>query len=83
MIRDAKKIKPAEMIYLLREGLDYDRYITEDDIQSPDDSKIANIDQLQIAANKYHDIQALLNYTETFKEELPIPFKVTTDSGGY
>ena len=70
LIRDAKKIEPAEMIYLLREGLDYDRYITEDDIQSPDDSKIANIDQLQIAANKYHDIQALLNYTETFKEEL-------------
>ena len=70
LIRDAKKIEPAEMIYLLREGLDYDRYITEDDVQSPDDSKIANIDQLQIAANKYHDIQALLNYTETFKEEL-------------
>ena len=70
LIRDAKKIEPAEMIYLLREGLDYDRYITEDDIQSPDDSKIASIDQLQITANKYHDIQALLNYTETFKEEL-------------
>ena len=69
LIRDAKKIEPAEMIFLLREGLDYDRYITEDDIPSPDDSKIANIDQLQIAANKYHDIQSLLNYTETFKEE--------------
>ena len=65
----AKEIEPSEMIYLLRESLDYDSYITEDDVQSPDDSKIANIDQLQIAANKYHDIQSLLNYTETFKEE--------------
>ena len=70
LIRDAKKIEPSEMIYLLREGLDYDRYITEDDIQSPDDSKITNIDQFQISTNQYHDIQSLLNYTETFKEEL-------------
>ena len=41
------------MIYLLREGLDYDRYITEDDIPSPDNSKIDNINQLQLTANKY------------------------------
>ena len=57
------------MIYLLREGLDYDRYITEDDIPSPDNSKIDNINQLVMSANKYQDIISLLNYTETFKDE--------------
>ena len=36
----------------------------------PDDSKIANINQLQIAANNYGTIPALLNYTDSFKDEL-------------
>jgi DNA helicase-2/ATP-dependent DNA helicase PcrA len=45
------------MIYLLREGLDYDRFITEGDIpDSPDNSKIDNVNQLVISANKYNDI---------------------------
>ncbi len=70
LIRDAKHIGPSEMIYLLREGLDYDQYITEDDVPSPDDSKIENINQLQLTANKYSDIQSLLNYTESFKDEM-------------
>jgi DNA helicase-2/ATP-dependent DNA helicase PcrA len=69
LIQDAKQIGPIEMIYLLREGLDYDRYITEDDIPSPDNSKIDNINQLVISANKYQDIKSLLNYAETFKDE--------------
>jgi len=34
-------------------------------------SKIANINQLQIAANNYGTIPALLNYTDSFKDELP------------
>ena len=58
------------MIYILREGLNYDQFIAEDDIPSPDDSKIANINQLQIAANNYGTIPALLNYTDSFKEEM-------------
>jgi DNA helicase-2/ATP-dependent DNA helicase PcrA len=57
------------MIYLLREGLDLRPYITEDDIPSPDNSKIDNINQLVMSANKYQDIKSLLNYTETFKDE--------------
>jgi DNA helicase II / ATP-dependent DNA helicase PcrA len=50
-------LEPSELIYILREGLDYDQFIAEDDIPSPDDSKIANINQLQIAANYYGTFQ--------------------------
>jgi len=70
LINDATKLEPSELIYILREGLDYDQFIAEDDIPSPDDSKIANINQLQIAANNYGTIPALLNYTDSFKDEL-------------
>jgi DNA helicase II / ATP-dependent DNA helicase PcrA len=45
LIKDAAKIGPSELIYPLRDGLDFDAYITEDDVPSPDDSKIENIDQ--------------------------------------
>jgi len=69
LINNKAKIEPSEMVHILREGLDYDRFIAEDDIPSPDDSKIDNINQLQIAANKYTEIRALLNYTDSFKEE--------------
>jgi DNA helicase-2/ATP-dependent DNA helicase PcrA len=69
LIKNKGQIEPAEIIHILREGLDYDRYISEDDIPSPDDSKIENINQLQIAAGKYNDIKSLLNYTDSFKEE--------------
>lgn len=69
LIKNRGQIEPAEIIHILREGLDYDRYISEDDIPSPDDSKIENINQLQIAAGKYNDIKSLLNYTDSFKEE--------------
>lgn len=69
LIQDVDQLEPAEIIHILRDGLDYDRYISDDDIPSPDDSKIENINQLQLVAAKYKDISALLNYTETFKEE--------------
>lgn len=63
-----ESISPAELISLLRSTLDYDRIITEDDIPSPDDSRIQNINQLQMAAGKYQTIQAFLNYTDSFEE---------------
>ncbi len=69
LIQDMDQLEPVEIIHILREELDYDRYISDDDIPSPDDSKIENINQLQLVAAKYKDISALLNYTETFKEE--------------
>jgi len=62
-----EKLPPAELIALLRSTLDYDKYITDDDIPSPDDVKIANLNQLQLAASKYSDITSFLTFTETFE----------------
>ena len=70
LMRDASRMNPAEVIHILRETLAYDEYICEDDIPSPDDSKIANINQLQIVSNKFNDLKSLLEYTETFNDEL-------------
>ena len=70
LIKDSSRMNPAEIIHILRESLNYDAYIAEDDIPSPDDIKIANINELQMVANKFDDIKSLLKYTETFKDEL-------------
>ncbi|MBU1626788.1 ATP-binding domain-containing protein, partial [bacterium] len=70
MIKNADKLLPSELIYLLREALDYDKFITDDNIPSPDDIKIANINQLQMASSKFKNIQSFLNYTETFHQNM-------------
>lgn len=62
-------MNPAEIIGILRNNLDYDRYVTDEDIPSPDDAKIQNLNQLQLAAARYPNIQSFLEYTETFQEE--------------
>jgi len=62
-------LSPAEAISILRTNLDYDRYITDEDIPSPDDVKIQNLNQLQISATRYSDIKSFLEYTDTFQEE--------------
>lgn len=69
LIEDSKNLEPAELIGLLRSTLDYDRYITDEDLPSPDDAKIGNINQLQLAATRYKDISSFLEYTETFQDE--------------
>ncbi|MGB2690125.1 MAG: UvrD-helicase domain-containing protein [Desulfobacterales bacterium] len=69
LIEDADNLEPAELINLLRLSLDLDRYITDEDIPSPDDVKIANLNQLQMAATRYNDIESFLTYTETFQDE--------------
>lgn len=69
LIKDARKLKPAQLLDILRDSLDYDRYITDDEVPSPDDTKIENLDQLKLAAARYSDIGSFLHYTETFREE--------------
>jgi len=69
LIEDAENIQPSELINLLRVTLDYDRFITDEDIPSPDDVKIANLNQLQLAAARFNDIESFLAYTETFLDE--------------
>jgi DNA helicase II / ATP-dependent DNA helicase PcrA len=69
LIEDSGNLQPAELLSLLRSTLDYDRYVTEEDIPSPDDVKIQNLDQLQLAAVRFKDIRSFLDYTETFEDE--------------
>jgi DNA helicase-2/ATP-dependent DNA helicase PcrA len=69
LIEDAENLAPAHVIGLIRSTWDIDRYITDDDIPSPDDVKIANINQLQLAATRYSTIGAFLEYTDSFQDE--------------
>lgn len=70
LIEQADGSGPAEVVRILREGLDYDRYITDEDIPSPDDQKIQNVNQLQMAAVKFEEISGFLDYTDSFQDEL-------------
>jgi len=69
LIEDAENLEPAELIQLLRVSLDYDRYITDDDLPSPDDVKIESLNQLVMAAARFNDIKSFITYTETFQEQ--------------
>ena len=69
LIESASIVQPAEVLYQLRSALDYDRYITDEDIPSPDDQKIANLNQLQMSASRFSDIESFLQYTETFNDK--------------
>jgi DNA helicase-2/ATP-dependent DNA helicase PcrA len=61
---------PAEIIGILRSNLDYDRFVTDEDLPSPDDAKIQNINQLLLSATRYSDIKSFLEYTDTFQDEM-------------
>jgi len=69
LIQDGPNLEPADVISLLRTALDYDRWISDEDIPSPDDVKIQNVDQLQLSASWYKDIQSFLDYADSFEEE--------------
>ena len=69
LIEDGRNQNPADLISLLRGALDYDRWISDEDIPSPDDVKIQNIDQLQLSASRYKDITSFLEYTDSFEQE--------------
>jgi DNA helicase-2/ATP-dependent DNA helicase PcrA len=61
-------LTPAGAMSTLRASLDYDRWITDEDIPSPDSIKIQNINQLQMASARYSDIPSFLEYADTFKD---------------
>jgi len=69
LMEESQSLQPAEVIHLLRMALDYDRFITDDDMPAPDDAKIENLNQLQMAAARFDDIAGFLDYTETFKQD--------------
>ena len=66
----ASNLEPSEVISMIRNQLDYDRFITEEDIPAPDDVKIQNLNQLQLSAARYSGIRDFLNYTDSFSEQM-------------
>ncbi|WP_319408766.1 ATP-dependent helicase [uncultured Desulfosarcina sp.] len=69
LIESAEYLEPVQVIQSIRTTFDYDRFIVDEDIPSPDDVKISNINQLQLAAARYSTISAFLEYTDSFKDE--------------
>ncbi len=69
LMEGVESLEPAEVIQKIRTSLDYDRFIVDEDIPSPDDVKISNINQLQLAAARYSGIGAFLDYTDSFQDE--------------
>lgn len=69
LIESAQYLEPVQVIQQIRTTFDYDRFIVDEDIPSPDDVKIANINQLQLAAARYSTIGAFLEYTDSFQNE--------------
>jgi len=66
----APNLEPSEVIQMLRSELDYDRFITDEDVPTPDDVKIANLNQLQLSAARYSSIKDFLQYTDSFDEQM-------------
>ena len=66
----APNLNPAEVLQMLRNQFDYDRFITDEDIPTPDDAKIQNLNQLQLSAARYSSIKAFLEYTDSFDEQM-------------
>ena len=69
LIEAADTLQPVQVIEMIRTSLDYDRFVVDEDIPSPDDVKISNINQLQLAAARYSSIQSFLEYTDSFQDE--------------
>jgi len=68
LIESRETLEPVELIRTLRNELDYDRFISEDEVLNPDDSKVENLDQLELAASRFNSIEAFLDHTETFQD---------------
>jgi len=66
----APNLEPSEVISMIRTQLDYDRFITDEDIPTPDDVKIANLNQLQLSAARYSSIGDFLDYADSFSEQM-------------
>jgi len=69
LVKRKDDIEPVDMIGMIRDTTEYDKWVMEDEIPSPDDDKLESLDQLQMVAAKYHDIPSLLNYTDSFRQQ--------------
>ena len=68
LIESVDTFTPSELLKFLRNNLDYDRFIVDEDIPSIDDVVIENLNQLQLSAARYGDINSFLKYTDTFED---------------
>jgi DNA helicase II / ATP-dependent DNA helicase PcrA len=60
--------RPSELLKLLRNNLDYDRFIVDEDLPTIDDVIIENLNHLQLSSARYNDIKSFLEYTDTFED---------------
>jgi len=68
MIESVHTFRPSELIRFLRNNLDYDRFIVDEDLPTIDDVLIENLNHLQLSAARYDDLKSFLEYTDTFDE---------------
>ncbi len=68
LIGDAGERNPSGLLQFLRIELDYDRAVTDEDIPSPDDAKIQNIEQLVFSASRFTTIQTFIQYCDSFED---------------
>lgn len=68
LIEEVDTFGPSELLKLLRNNLDYDRFIVDEDMPSPDDIVIENLNHLQLSAGRYNDIKSFLQYIDTFED---------------
>lgn len=77
LVETVDALGPAEILKVLREKLDYDRYIIDEDIPTADDVIIENLNQLQLSAARYDNIASFLEYTDSFADS-----KMSEDKDG-
>lgn len=68
LIKEADTMKPLEAIQVLRGSLDYDNFIAQDEIPSADDLRIANLEQLELAAGEYRDLGSFLKHVDHLRD---------------
>ena len=68
LIEAVDTFRPSELLKLLRNNLDYDRFIVDEDLPTIDDVIIENLNHLQLSAARYDDIKSFLEYTDTFED---------------
>jgi len=68
LIQAVDTFRPSELLKLLRNNLDYDRFIVDEDLPTIDDVIIENLNHLQLSAARYDDIKSFLEYTDTFED---------------
>lgn len=68
LIECVETLGPAEVLKQLRNKLDWDRWVLDQDVPTADDVVIENLNQLQLSAARYNDISSFLEYTDSFAE---------------